>query len=116
MGLVLVDHKASWVSGTVARDGRFPCWARPDRGLGWQHDHGPPLDVPNGPSIALFSTRSAAGPRALREIGQASLEKALAPLRHDLGRGVEPPGDLDVLEALCREEHDAGPNDIAIRC
>ena len=61
-------------------------------------------------------TRPAAGQRALGETGQASLEEALAPLRHDLGRGVEPPGDLDVLEALCREEHDAGPNDIAIRC
>ena len=95
MGLVLVGHKASWVTGTVTRDGRFPCWARPDRGPGWQHDHGP-LDVPNGPSIALFSD----------------------PEGHviDLGRGVEPSGDLDVLEALCREEHDAGPNDTAIRC
>jgi hypothetical protein len=52
----------------------------------------------------------------LGKTGQAALEEALAPLRHDLGRGVEPSGDLDVLETLRREEHDAGPDDIAIRC
>jgi hypothetical protein len=61
-------------------------------------------------------TRPAAGSRALGQPRQALLEEALPPLRHDLDRGVEPVGDLDILPILRGQEHDPSPNDIAIRC
>jgi len=61
-------------------------------------------------------TRPAAGARALRQTGQPLLEEALAPLRHDLDRQLEPTGDLGVLRALGRQKHDPRPDHIAIRC
>lgn len=89
----------------------------------WSRLRGSPSLAGSSQAIALTATtsaggksRPAAGPRALGQTGQASLEEALAPLRHDLGRQREPTGDLDVLEALRGEEHDAGPDDISIRC
>src|SRR5450759_2826634 len=89
----------------------------------WSRLRGSPRRVGSSQAIALTATtsaggktRSAAGPGALGQTGQALLEEALPPFRHDLDRGVEPLGDLRVLLALGGQEHDPGPDDIAIRC
>ena len=52
---------------------------------------------------------------AFLEPGQAVLEEPFAPLRHDLPAGVEPGGDLVVVETVGGHEHDLGPHHISIR-
>ncbi len=37
-------------------------------------------------------------------------------VRHDLDQGVEPLGDLAVLLTSRGQEHEPGPDDVAIRC
>ena len=89
----------------------------------WSRLSGNPSRAGSSQAIALTAatsaggkSRPAAGPGALGQAGQALLEEALPPLRHDLDRGVEPLGDLGVLLALRGQEHDPGPDDISIRC
>jgi len=89
----------------------------------WSRLKGSPSRAGSSQAIALTATtsaggtsRPAAGPGALGQTGQALLEEALPPFRHDLDRGVEPLGDLHVLLALGSQKHDPGPDDVAIRC
>jgi hypothetical protein len=56
-----------------------------------------------------------AAPRSVIEPLEALLEKPLAPLADDLGRGIESCCDLLVLQASGGIEDDLGSNDITIR-
>jgi hypothetical protein len=53
--------------------------------------------------------------RLLVEAREAVLEEALAPLADDLSWRIHARADLVVAEAGGREEHNLGPDDIAIR-
>jgi hypothetical protein len=52
---------------------------------------------------------------AFLEAREAFLEEALAPFAHDLAARVESRANLVVVQALGREEHDLGSEDISIR-
>jgi len=72
--------------------------------------------------MALTSTTTSGGenprpslPGAFLEPGQAFFEEALPPLGDDLASRVEAQGDLVVVDALSREEHDLGPDNVSIR-
>ena len=62
-----------------------------------------------------FDHVSPALTRSLLEAGEALLEEALAPFADHLPSGVEPRRDLIVIDALGREEHQLGSDDLSIR-
>jgi hypothetical protein len=54
-------------------------------------------------------------PGAFAKAGESFLAESLAPFGDDLAGQVEPLGDLGIPKAFCGEEHDFGPDNIAIR-
>src|SRR5579863_4567863 len=87
-----------------------------------RRDSGTPSRDGNSQARALTATTTSGGkdrgstaPGALLQAGQALLEEALAPLRHDLAAGVQPQRDLVVVVAIGGHEHDLGPHHISIR-
>lgn len=88
----------------------------------WSRLSGSPNRAGSSQAMALTATtssggktRSTTGAGTLGQTGQAFLEEALAPLRHDLDRQLEPARDLGVLLTGGRQQNDASSHDIPIR-
>ena len=85
-------------------------------------DSGTPNREGSSQANALTATTTSGGkdrgstaPGALFEPGETLLEEPLTPLRDDLASGVQPPGDLVVVESLGGHEHDLGSDHFSIR-
>ena len=87
-----------------------------------QRARGTPLTLGASHAIRLIATTTPGGKAGRAPAAwlflkprEAVLEEAMTPLADDLPWGIEPCRDLVVAQAIRREEHDLGADDISIR-
>src|SRR6266542_6898637 len=87
-----------------------------------RRDSGRPRRLGSSQAIALTSMATSGGEGrgsstagAFLQAGQTLEVEAFAPLGDDLSAGVQPGGDLVVVQAVCGHEHDLGTDHVSIR-